>query len=826
MKNKKTYFQIIVSIMLIILGLQPVVSATEAVSVATNQSKTSQVNVVKDQAQPELVPENLQPTSKEEHTKKEKQTQPVEEQSSKKQKNKNEKIIPDNSAKTEKQTQAKDVKPQPAPAPQLLAATNVVKNFAELKQAIQNATKPTTIKLAAGEYRFTETLVISQNITLENTGAVRLLRGSKFHDSFFKVEKELILKAAQGKFEFDSEHHDFTTSRAGDFIYNKGHVVVEGVDFKNSRAVTRGTLEVAPIYATGEKAVVDFKSGSISGSEYEFIVKAWSGTAYMAGGIMLMHGATLNMSGGEIHHNNVGCPYDSAGGVAVYSGSHFNMTGGSIHDNFANAAGAVYVGPITHGHVSEQHKVTDVNKLKHDPIAYFTMDNNATLTNNTGFYYAGAVSVYANAQFIMNNGYITNNKSKGITGGVLATDLYVTDNQPPMGRVSMAEWSKLFPGRFIMNGGHINNNEGVYGGGLYVASNECRIEAGEFKNNLSVNQGGAIYVASVPYVLHIANASVFDNQAVNQPTTRHISNDEMFFIPTYGQTVTSLTKGVGGGIWLCPTGDATFKGTGNLILANNTAETAGDDFYKEENYKNYKVEVTLPKRNLLGQKIKYYLDNVGKRYKPGDKVYADKTDNINVVNKLGFKIILEDGTTEILKTLTTVIIAGNKSCRGGGIGSNGTVVFGNQENIRNVQVLKKWGAKVTPAEQKEIVVDIIGELNQKEWLIEKVTLNKANNWQVKINDLPATVNKHEYKIKVREVTTLKGFKQPEIQKTIVQNTKVPTVLFTILNSKETPKPKEPKLPKNGDTDQMHSVILGIVLLMSSFGLMWTRRKIN
>lgn len=112
-----------------------------------------------------------------------------------------------------------------------------------------------------------------------------------------------------------------------------------------------------------------------------------------------------------------------------------------------------------------------------------------------------------------------------------------------------------------MNYGVVSGNKAVYrasegdggcGGGIYVASDNVVLKAGVIENNQAERQGGGIYVGSVPYTLHMYDAVITENTA----------------------------ELLGGGLWFCPTGDATNTVTnGGAIYGNKAGENgAGDDF--------------------------------------------------------------------------------------------------------------------------------------------------------------------------------------------------------------------------------------------------------
>lgn len=87
-----------------------------------------------------------------------------------------------------------------------------------------------------------------------------------------------------------------------------------------------------------------------------------------------------------------------------------------------------------------------------------------------------------------------------------------------------------------MNGGEISGNSAIKGdteadaatgGGVYIASNCVTLRGGCIENNYAEQQGGGVYIGSIPYSMRIYNAVITGNSATL----------------------------LGGGIWACPTGD-------------------------------------------------------------------------------------------------------------------------------------------------------------------------------------------------------------------------------------------------------------------------------
>ena len=139
-----------------------------------------------------------------------------------------------------------------------------------------------------------------------------------------------------------------------------------------------------------------------------------------------------------------------------------------------------------------------------------------------------------------------------------------------------------------MNGGVISGNEahtasaiagnGGCGGGIYIASAYNEIKAGTIENNKADDQGGGCYVASVPYSLCFYNSIIASNTA-------------------------SI---LGGGVWVCPTGDVKAYIYDGAACYGNTAKYAADAIAIVRN-KN-RATTILSDRMLGGGPANWYQD--------------------------------------------------------------------------------------------------------------------------------------------------------------------------------------------------------------------------
>lgn len=114
-------------------------------------------------------------------------------------------------------------------------------------------------------------------------------------------------------------------------------------------------------------------------------------------------------------------------------------------------------------------------------------------------------------------------------------------------------WLKFAPAKLTLNGGEIINNTATRtdsnsgtGGGIYAGSNNVVLNAGLIDGNTAEHQGGGVYVPSTPYELKMSNVIVSDNYADK----------------------------IGGGIWLCPTGNVVAYLTNGGAFYNNEANSS------------------------------------------------------------------------------------------------------------------------------------------------------------------------------------------------------------------------------------------------------------
>jgi hypothetical protein len=178
---------------------------------------------------------------------------------------------------------------------------------------------------------------------------------------------------------------------------------------------------------------------------------------YVNGGANLVFENT-NITGGSLPGASLGI---GGGGIYIAGGSKVKFTGGSISNNSAPNGGGVYLDD-----------------------ADFTLMGGSIISNNatlqTGWAGGGGVSVNGRSVFWMANGTIANNVAAQDGAGV---QVYGQFNG----------FEQENNGGFIMSGGVITGNRGLYCGGVYISSGEFEMTGGEIslnRTNAATNGAG------------------------------------------------------------------------------------------------------------------------------------------------------------------------------------------------------------------------------------------------------------------------------------------------------------------------------------------------
>ncbi len=563
------------------------------------------------------------------------------------------------------------------------AATVNASTIAELQQAINDATEATEIVLTADmQLTATVTVPAGKDITLK--GGVTLTRTSTA--IAFDIKEGASLTWEDIILDGNAKDTNYKSS----VINNQGKLTINGGEIKNVRS---NSAMVGIVTAKGPNAVLTMNGGSIHdnymSNQFTNVVK-------------ITEGASFFMNGGDISNNTLehsgSSGLNSAVGVEGIKGSStMEMTGGTITGNTAEYGG-ILVGTYSTNYTMQNNFSNSAHYYSKGILNL----KGGTISNNTAAVLGGGIAVNGTGILTMDGGTISGNKAP-FGGGIGVVD-YLTSADGK--RFGEARWRGFFPAAATINGGLITGNEATMtavtsqitdpnaengvGGGLYVASKEVYVNGGEFTNNTAGKQGGGIYVASVPYVLHMGKTLVT------------------------GNTATKL----GGGMWLCPTGSATTAVTNGASFFDNVAGTgadnndtsaAGDDVASINKQDPATQTLILSNNGLDNWLVHWYEDGKideaylgnsdgSPRYPSTVSPVVDRGTLDGITEKIALKAIVSDEGKAAARNAAEVIVTGNSAPRGGGIGSNGSVAFGtdpvNYDKV-DLTVSKKWEATNT-----------------------------------------------------------------------------------------------------------------------------------
>lgn len=621
----------------------------------------------------------------------------------------------------------------------------------------------TTIKLA-GDIALTGTVTIPAGkiITLTHgdgaTPTITRATGSS-PTTFFSVDPG-------ATFALDG---DVTMDGAGSttcFVDTQGAFEMRGGTLTGAHTTGSSTAGGGAVTVRGGSATFTMTGGTITGttavSSYSAAVYIRDGaTATMGGGTVtdttianqlagsvVIHDAAFTMNDGTISNGNAGDQIQTSGGVLVLglrmsgasasnaADSTFTMNGGTIENCSSPRGGGVFLYGGSPTYIDFWSK------------AHFTM-NGGTITGckATGVIVAGSgtfsagggggVFVENGSDFTMNGGTITSNTSTGTGGGIATFDNFTnffgkTAYENATGQyhdIVYSDWPSFYPASFTMNGGSLSNNtaqaheesgtDNGCGGGLYVASSQARINAGTINGNTASKQGGGLYVGSVPYTLTINDSLITGNSA----------------------------SVIGGGVWFCPTGEASINVNSGTALYGNAATGAGDDV-SIVRLPTSQTDSTLADRMLGGGLADWHrdgattnTDDVLGTPDPAVARYSADTAADTAVSGIAndpapyeLKATPSEEAIALSSGLATVSITNNSSTRGGGIGSNGKVVLGNDhEYTESLTVTKHWEAGPSQAavpDSATVWLTIGGHR------VESAVLDASNDWTHTFEGLP------------------------------------------------------------------------------------------
>ena len=614
--------------------------------------------------------------------------------------------------------------------------------------------------------------------------------------------------------------------------------VAEGASLEVSGNVTlRGRYNKGPVIeAKGEvalgggatifdSAVISRASGvvSVSGANASFvldggIIENCSIHEVYCGVVRASDGATVAVRSGSIRNNRVSNAsgdtngnYLSSTGVMLVDGASMEMTGGSIAGNSGYQGSAV----VVYGeNIGEGERVSFL-------MSGGTIENNKSNKLGTRTP-SGAVHVEGNAEFAMTGGEISGNSaaSDGKGGGVCVLDPGLQGSGPVMNAVFAMKAPEVAAPSDVRAGGVISGNTAYCGGGVYSFSDGVTLSAGIISDNTAWNHGGGVYSEgnNAHYsTLHLENARVVENTATGQ----------------------------GGGLWFCPTGDAKVHVQDGALIARNSAAEAGDDLVftglsgdpftltlanrapgggKISWYRDGGLFAPGGMFAAVNPDVPRFAEG-GDNGEP--QSFTDATPNV------ALKSTITNEAYDLGVAQTMLLITGNKAQRGGGVGANGGIVIGRAERV-NVSVKKVW-ADAAATRPEKVTVNLLNGGT----VIDSIELSEENGWAGSFDDLPKyALDGSEAKYTVAEVP-VDGF-TPEVAGDMagftVTNTAIPVPPATAdpkpgnpasEPGKPTPEPGDGKpgadLPQTGDPAAMTAPLF-VVVAVALGGAALARRR--
>lgn len=489
---------------------------------------------------------------------------------------------------------------------------------------------------------------------------------------------------------------------AGASVTFAGSLVLSGRYNSNSIIAAKGQVTLTGNAAVSNGRIANGYTGiiDISGANAGFTmnggtVEKNSVNGQACGTIRVSEGASVQIQGGAIQNNKIAREnnFNSSAGILLLGSSKGSMSGGTISGNSSYRGSAI----MLYSSSGEGHAAFT--------LSGGTVSGNHWAKEEIGLSGAGAVYIEGDASFQMNGGSITGNSGE-VGGGVAVADSGI--------------YSSPYNTEFVMTGGEISGNSAVSaGGGIYSYSDGVSLMGGSITGNSAGKMGGGIYSegnTTAYSTLYMENACITGNSAEQ-----------------------------GGGLWLCPTGDAKVHVKNGGIIHGNTAGSVGDDVVSApssgENY-----SLTLADRVPGGGRVLWYTDGsvyMGSGGSPypsvGSEPRYNENSQTNEVHGLtkgaALKAIIEGAALELAVSHTSLTISGNSAKYGGGVAANGGVIIGEDSDSMDIPVEKRWEHGENPEESRPDAI-AVSLYNEGGVLLETMTLTAENNWKGVFAGLP------------------------------------------------------------------------------------------
>ena len=454
------------------------------------------------------------------------------------------------------------------------------------------------------------------------------------------------------------------------------------------------------------------------------------------GGLMLTgdgEGSVITVKGGNVTiQNGTVTGGKAVNGGGVYAGDgNLTLVNVNITDNIADGgktkAAACGGGIYIDGANVVMNSGSISNNIARSKVVVSSFNPTVTYGGNGGGVYI------AKGSFIMDGGNIVNNTASRETSGT-----YDNDRNGAGGGVFVAKGAS-----FVLDGGNISDNKAYAwayradrhcGGGVYIArGQDAQLISGTISNNLTNSNGGGVYVDRGE--ISLTNIAITENGADNP-----------------------ITGTNGGGVWFCDMAeDSHFYATSGALITDNNSSKRGNDFFATEPWWFYGAErqISLATRLNDGTRVDWSdqetdvpadFTNQYKRVKLtqlGDDLTNANGETITHFTPFlaeEFQGVLDDiasvanvslKSSTVIGGTYTLYITGNHAAQGGGIACNGSLIMGEDSDIK-LTVQKVWDVEECAELPKEITVKVLNNGAD----FETLTLNAENGWQATLIDLP------------------------------------------------------------------------------------------
>ncbi len=218
--------------------------------------------------------------------------------------------------------------------------------------------------------------------------------------------------------------------------------------------------------------------------------------------------------------------------------------------------------------------------------------------------------------------------------------------------------------------------------------------------------------------------------------------------------------------------------------------------------------MTLPDRMLGGGTSIWYEDYENNRYDPSNPTVVNQIKNVTVTMSL--KNELAVSSQEAARSYAKLFVTGNTANKGGGFGSNGTIIFGKGPAdgvpYKQINIAKIW-EELTPPSDMEIPVELYANTPNGEKVIDRTVLNAENNWKASFTNLPDTLEGEPLEtvvfLREAEGNYISEVSPFQVGETVVTEETMgdETVTVTTINyqvtitNKPIPSPAEPEKPE-------------------------------